>query len=927
MKPLIYLLTLGLGSLSSFAQTSAFTYQGRLAQAGQPANGSYVFTFQLFGSAASHSALTPPLTNTLEVSDGLFTAHLDFGADPFDGRDLWLEVRVSPDLPRLDFQTLSPRQRITSAPYALLSGTVADGAITSAKLAAGAVGGAQLASNAVTSLHLTAGAVRASNIVNGTITDRQLAPGAAFSNLLAQGLSAVPSGAVVLSPDSESENLAQAGYVKIGRLEPTRESWTSYASGSDDSGLSGRGRQDHSAVWTGSEMIVWGGYNGAHLNDGFRYRPSLDTWQAVSLTNAPAPRSGHFAFWTGSRMLIWGESTGNGGRYDPVTDTWSTMSQTDGLWKGTAVWCGTQMIVWRCYPQQFMGNTLLIVESSRYDPIANVWSSMTTTGQPTGREGYSMVAIGSKAAIWGGTDRNGDALNDGAIYDPAADSWTPIPTNGAPSARAQHQAVWISPRLVILGGTRGTSTRLSDGGRYDTTTGTWSPITPHASLTNLAGRSFTAVGNRVAIWGPHPTNGLFYYPSTDNWGVFSSSGAPPSRWDHSAVWTGSRFIVWGGSQTGGGYADSGGRYDPTTDTWFGMSTPPMAPEPAARAGATAVWTGTEMVVWGGENRGQLLRYGSRFSPALNTWFSMSLENAPSARTGHTAVWTGSKMLVWGGVDMAETATGGVYAPATDTWTPMSTTAAPLPRQRHTAVWTGRYLLVWGGLTEESPVTTAFFFDGGRYDPGADQWSALATNSAPAARAGHTAVWDGSQMIVWGGYHLENRDLVTVYHDDGARYELSRDRWLSLPFADAPSARRNHTAIWTGSDMIVWGGDNGTNLDTGAVFEGATRTWVALPSCPTNMARSKHAAVFDGVHMLIWGGRGTAGLVNSGLIYNPLAQTWQSITTAGAPSAREGQVAVWTGEQWLIWGGRNGNSYYKDTFGYTPPRTSYLYLKP
>jgi N-acetylneuraminic acid mutarotase len=237
------------------------------------------------------------------------------------------------------------------------------------------------------------------------------------------------------------------------------------------------------------------------------------------------------------------------------------------------------------------------------------------------------------------------------------------------------------------------------------------------------------------------------------------------------------------------------------------------------------------------------------------------------------------------------------------------------------------MLVWGGLTEESPVTTTFFSDGGRYDPAADQWYPLPTNSAPAARAAHTAVWDGDYMILWGGYHLEDRGLVTVFHDDGARYELSRDRWLSLPAADAPSARRSHTAIWTGSAMIIWGGDNGTNLDTGAVFEGVTRAWTALPSCPANMARRDHTAVFDGVHLLIWGGRGHAGLLNSGLIYNPLVQTWQSITDAEAPSAREGQVTVWTGEHMLIWGGRNGNSYYKDTFGYAPPRTSYLYLKP
>ena len=51
------------------------------------------------------------------------------------------------------------------------------------------------------------------------------------------------------------------------------------------------GRDSHTAVWTGSEMIVWGGYDGsAWLNTGSRYNPSTDSWTATSLTNAPGAR-------------------------------------------------------------------------------------------------------------------------------------------------------------------------------------------------------------------------------------------------------------------------------------------------------------------------------------------------------------------------------------------------------------------------------------------------------------------------------------------------------------------------------------------------------------------------------------------------------------------------------------------------------------
>src|SRR5205823_13893722 len=126
-------------------------------------------------------------------------------------------------------------------------------------------------------------------------------------------------------------------------------------------------------------------------------------------------------------------------------------------------------------------------------------------------------------------------------------------------------------------------------------------------------------------------------------------------------------------------------------------------------------------------------------------------NAPTARSLHTAVWTGTEMIVWGGApaDPFGTGTGGRYNPGTDSWTATSTTNAPRGRQQHTAVWTGSEMIVWGG--------TYYFlgyFDlnsGGRYNPGTDSWTATSTTNAPTARESHTAVWTGSKMIIWGGF--------------------------------------------------------------------------------------------------------------------------------------------------------------------------------
>ena len=91
-------------------------------------------------------------------------------------------------------------------------------------------------------------------------------------------------------------------------------------------------------------------------------------------------------------------------------------------------------------------------------------------------------------------------------------------------------------------------------------------------------------------------------------------------------------------------------------------------------------------------------------------------------------------------------TGGKYNPTTDSWTATSTSNAPSVRIGHTAVWSGTEMIVWGGLDDN----INFFNTGGRYNPVTNSWTATSTTNAPGGRASHTAVWTGSEMIVWGG---------------------------------------------------------------------------------------------------------------------------------------------------------------------------------
>ena len=143
----------------------------------------------------------------------------------------------------------------------------------------------------------------------------------------------------------------------------------------------------------------------------------------------------------------------------------------------------------------------------------------------------------------------------------------------------------------------------------------------------------------------------------------------------------------------------------------------------------------------------------------------------------------------------------------DTWTATSTSNAPDARYLHTAVWTGSEMIVWGGLDENPLLNT-----GGRYNPSTDMWTATTLTNAPAARIYHTAVWISSEMVVWGGTDLSNT------FNSGGRYNAGTDSWIATSTNNAPQARSYHTAVWTGSEMIVWGGWSGSApLNTGGRY--------------------------------------------------------------------------------------------------------------
>ncbi len=327
-----------------------------------------------------------------------------------------------------------------------------------------------------------------------------------------------------------------------------------------------------------------------------------------------------------------------------------------------------------------------------------------------------------------------------------------------------------------------------------------------------------------------------------------------------AVWTGSQLIVFGRvpRQTSGGSGGSVSEaaiYTPATAGWRRL-TPPPGPTGSYEGGYSAVWTGTEMLVWGPFDV-------DAFSPATGRW--RKLPPAPTGYAGAVVVWTGHEMIGWGGGCCGDaSADGAAYNPATNTWRRLA--RSPLTGgQSPTGVWTGRELIIFGVRNPDGPPLRM----AAAYDPATDAWRMLAP--LPAPRYGADAVWDGREVLVIGGANAGVTGpppAATV----GFAYDPGTNRWGRLPPMDF--GRSGGAAVWTGSRLLVWGGGTGilgslTIPPHGVMYDPSANRWSSLPAAPI-AGRIDPAALWTGHMMIVWGGE-TADYKNrfaDGAVFTP-----------------------------------------------------------
>ena len=368
-------------------------------------------------------------------------------------------------------------------------------------------------------------------------------------------------------------------------------------------------------------------------------------------------------------------------------------------------------------------------------------------------------------------------------------------------------------------------------------------------------------------------------------------------------------------------ADYAWSFTTRADTGVGQWLP--LPPAGLAGGKPAVWTGSRMVVWGGGS-------GAVYDRATDSWLPVSTVNAPSARAGHSMVWTGERVIVWGGrQDLGggllgdALGDGGIYDPLANSWTPLPEDSAITKRAGHVAVWDDirNEMIVWGGYVPGTdPATTlpTFFAQstGARYSPATSTWQAINAVGAPSRRYAHTAVWDGNQMIVWGGFGGEVLPASYAALNDGARYDPGSNSWQPVSGFGAPTARQRHTAVWTGSRMIIWGGSQlSGRLASGGVYDPAADTWSATRLVGAPAARDRHTVLWDPVRgeMIVWSGEigidAFFGILPraaaTGGRYNPLADSWSETAFTDAPIPALSALppaAVWAGNEMFVWAG-------------------------
>lgn len=463
-----------------------------------------------------------------------------------------------------------------------------------------------------------------------------------------------------------------------------------------------------------------------------------------------------------------------------------------------------------------------------------------------------------------------DIIGDGPVRDPSLEPGT---TGEYPSISA-----WIAAAASI-------DDHLDTAGY-----GVYEPFELIASRSNqtLATNDIDALSLRVQLWvnqecetrvttvdeisQPDPCR----YSSV--FAVESPSGCAQSfapRAGHLSIWTGNELIIYGGSSgtyEGSGLA-TGLAFDPADGSWRDL--PPSPAVVASWPGFHGFWTGEVLLVLGrvlDDDRSRILVQS--YNPEAETWSVSAPLPADDAALG-AAVWTGNEIVMAGGELNGPDDRAWAYRPDTGEWRALPDPGLK-PVEGMAGVWNGSEAIFIGGYSG------AGGSEGVAYNPAAGQWRQLAPSPSSQSIQGHELFWTGEVVIVASGNAgPEHRSSLSIY-------DPVFDSWRSS--APIPiSAAESLGADWTGTELILWGGygtygspeDDGDNVyGDGAAYDPVTDTWRVLPPSPLT-DRCQHTATWTATTLVVFGGLEQCGDPNvlaqgTAAAYDPSTDSWTTM---------------------------------------------------
>lgn len=289
--------------------------------------------------------------------------------------------------------------------------------------------------------------------------------------------------------------------------------------------------------------------------------------------------------------------------------------------------------------------------------------------------------------------------------------------------------------------------------------------------------------------------------------TWSAAPAPPlsSRSSQTSVWTGTQLLVWGGMLYNQGLtpAADGAAYDPASGSWTPMPASPLSP----RDGAYGFWTGDTALFWGGGNDlGVPLMDGASYDPSDRTWTRVPASPLRvDADARQTVVWTGTQMVV------IQPAGGAAFDPATDDWARVPALPSVSGWQSYaiSAEWTGSAVVIWVAArppTVNGITPGGYHFSTYWWAPGGDSWTSIPV--VPADNGSFpfgTAASFGGRLLFLGGSDCGPGISCPAGFYGALWYDPSSGKWTGLPNTFSGGAG---PAVWTGSAMVVFGSQAG-----------------------------------------------------------------------------------------------------------------------